>query len=140
MGVYDKRYRFRVEIDGMTLAAFQSAGPLEATSEVVEQHEGGAQAPTKELGKLSFANIVLMKGKTDNTELYDWWKAVNIDGADDKREGSIVQTDRQGTEIRRYDFAGALPVRYRWGDWDATASENVIEEMELSIDSAENAE
>ena len=139
MGVYDKRYRFRVEFDGMTLAAFRTCGPLEATTESVEEHEGGAQAPTKEPGKLSFANVVLTKGKTDNTELYDWWKKVNIDGEDDKRNGSIVQTDRAGNEIRRYNLFGAWPARYKWGEWDATASENNIEELELSIDSAENA-
>lgn len=133
MGLFDKRYAFRVEIDGITQAAFTTAGPLEATTEEVMQAEGGALSDNKEPGKVVYAPITLTKGATDNRELYEWWKAVNQDGTDDFRDITLVQTDRAGNETRRYDCFDTWPMRGKFGEWDAAASENNIEEIELSV-------
>ena len=138
MAEYDKRFAFRVEIDGITKAAFRTAGPLESTTEQTEEHEGGQDEPTKEPGKTSYANVVLTWGKTDNTELHDWWKAVNQDHNEDKRNVSVVQLNRDGSEKRRVNLIGAWPCRFKWAEYDATASENVIRECELCVDRIEN--
>lgn len=135
---YDKRFAFRVEIDGITVAAFETAGPWEATTERVKRREGGADAKN-EPGLVDYSVVTLTKGMTDNRELYDWWYNVNVNKVDDFRNGSLVQCDRAGNEIRRRDFTSAWPSRYKWGEHDSKASEDVIEEMDLSVDSIEDA-
>jgi phage tail-like protein len=136
MGIYHKKYAFRVEIDGLTVAAFKTAGPLQANVSIVEENEGGSLAPTKELGRASFDNVVLTKGVTDNEELWGWMKsAISGVDADAEKDLAIVQTNRAGEEIKRWEIISAKPVRFKGGDWDGSASENTIEELELSIES-----
>ena len=134
MTIYDKKYSFRVEIDGLTVASFKTAGPLEVTTEVITEQEGGSNADVKELGRSSFANITLAKGVTDNEELWFWMKE-GIDGEDASKDFALVQTNKLGEETRRWEVFGANPVRFKAGDWDGTASENVIEELEVAIES-----
>ena len=137
MAKYHKKYTFRVEIDGIEKAAFRTVGgPLQVSVEVVEENEGGSLSPSKEMGRVTYENVTLTGGVTDNIELWEWMKAA-IDGDDAAAEKdlSIVQTDRAGEEIRRWDCFSCKPVRFVAGDWDATASENVVEEFEVSIES-----
>lgn len=136
MPVYHKKYAFRVEIDGLAVAAFKTAGPLKANIGVVEENEGGSLSPTKELGRVTYDNITLTRGATDSEELFLWAKSA-MTGDDDNaiKDLSIVQTDRAGNEIRRWDILNAQPVGFQAGEWDAEAEENVIEEMELAIES-----
>lgn len=136
MSTYHKKYAFRVEIDGIDVASFRTAGPLKVNIGVVEENEGGSLAPTKELGKVSFDNVTLSKGKTDSRELWDWAKSA-IEGDDDAAEKdlAIVQTNRAGEEINRWEILSAKPAGFLAGEWDADAEENIIEEMELSIES-----
>ena len=133
MGLYDKRYAFRLEFDGIPQAAFTTCGPLEATTEEVTQAEGGALSDNKEPGKVVYAPITCTRGTTANRDLYEWWKRINQDGEDDFKDFSVVQTDRAGTEIRRYNVFGTWPMRNKMGEWDASVSENNIEEIELSV-------
>lgn len=137
---YDKKFLFAVEIDGIDVAWFESVSGLEAEIGVVEQHEGGnINVADQSPGKVKFAAITLMVGSTDNTQLYDWWLQVIDAGAnvgevdnDYKRNLSIVQKDRDGSEKRRFNLYEAWPSKYKSGEWDAKAEENVIEEVTLT--------
>ena len=134
--MYHKKYAFRVEIDGLTVAAFKTAGPLKANIGVVVEDEGGSLAPTKEMGKVTYDNVVLSKGVTDSREMWNWFKDA-VDGKDEeaKKDLAIVQTDRAGEEIKRWNVFNANPAAYTAGDWDGSAEENTIEELELAIES-----
>jgi phage tail-like protein len=131
---YHKKYSFRVEIDGISVASFKKAGPLKSTQEVIEENEGGSLSPQKDPGKIKYEDITLERGVTDNEELWSWYKTF-IDGNGEKKDLAIVQTDRAGTEIRRWEIFEAFPTEFQAGDWDADASENTVEMMTLSIDS-----
>lgn len=137
---YDKKFLFTVEIDGLDVAWFESVSGLEFEIGVVEQHEGGNiivadQSP----GKVKFSPVTLMVGSTDNTELYDWSLLVadaaanagEVD-ADYKKNVAIVQKDRDGSEKRRYTLYECWPSKYKSGEWDAKAEENVVEEVTLT--------
>ena len=134
MSKYHKKYQFRVEIDGIEKASFQACGGLKANISIIEQNEGGALAPTKELGRVTYDNLILKNGVSDNQDLWLWMKTA-IDGDDfgAEKDLSIVQTNRAGTEIKRWDVFGALPIGFLAGDWDADSEENIVEELELSI-------
>jgi phage tail-like protein len=98
----------------------------------VEIDEGGSNSPVKEPGKTKYAPLTLTHGVTDNEELYQWAKAVALDGEDAVKNLSIVQTDRAGTETRRWNVFAGWPSKFKAGDWDSKASEAVIEELEIT--------
>jgi phage tail-like protein len=137
---YDKKFLFAVEIDGLEVAWFESVSGLEFEVGVVEQHEGGnINVADQSPGKVKFAAVVLSIGSTDNRELYDWALLV-VDAAANsgeidneyKKNVSIVQKDRDQSEKRRYNLFEAWPNKYKSGEWDAKAEENVVEEVTLT--------
>ena len=125
-------YNFLVEIDGITRAAFRECTGLESTVETVEYREGGGNLTTRKLpGRTSFGNITLRWGITDDRELYDWHREV-VDGATERRNGSIVLLNRRGEEIRRWNFERAWPPRYQGPEFNAEGNEIAIETLELA--------
>lgn len=137
---YFKKFKFLVEIDNVAVAGFQKAGPLEAEVAVVEQNEGGTLLPEKEPGRGKFSDITLARGATDDLDMWRWFKEV-LDAAANaglstpnyKRNLDIVQQDRDGTTLRRWRVYEAFPTKFKAGEWDNDADENVIEETVLAI-------
>lgn len=134
---FDK-FKFLVEIDGFVEAGFQKAGPLKTTVEVSEYREGGSTFPDKDPGLANVDNLVLERGSTESEELYQWFKnildGVGGEGGVDKRNLAIIQQDRAGNEISRWNVYNCFPISFQAGDWDATTSEKNIESVELAID------
>lgn len=136
---YDKRFLFAVEIDGLEISWFESCSDLEAELGLIEQREGGSIiAADESLGLAKFPAITLAVGATDNREMYDWWElclnaAANTGApdADCRKNVSIVQKDRDGSEKGRYDLFEVLMTKFKAGAWDAKAEENVIQECVL---------
>lgn len=136
---YDKKFLFKIEIEGLEVGWFETCGEISAEMGVVEQHEGGSivvadQSP----GKYKAAEVELGIGATSNDELYQWWLQV-IDAAANagepdaeyKKSVVVVSLDRDGTEKKRTTLYEAWPKKYVAGEWDAKAEENVIEKVTL---------
>lgn len=142
---YDKKFLFGIEIDGLEVGWFESCSSLEAEIGVVEQHEGGTiNVADQSPGKLKFSAVTLKIGATDNDDLYQWWlqvidAAANSGEPDDgyKKNVSIVQKDRDGSEKRRHNLYEAWPSKFVFGEWDAKAEENVMEEVTLTFKRSE---
>jgi phage tail-like protein len=49
-----------------------------------------------------------------------------------KKNGAIVQLDRDGTALRRYPFFRAWPTKFNAGDWDASAEEANMQTIVLT--------
>lgn len=137
---YDKKFLFAVEIDGLEVAWFETISGLESEVGVVEQHEGGnINVADQSPGKIKYSAVTLTIGATDNTELYDWHLLV-VDASANagevdmeyKKNVAIVQKDRDQSEKRRYTLYEAWPSKYKSGEWDAKAEENVLEEVTLT--------
>jgi phage tail-like protein len=136
---YDQKWNFRVEIEGKDVGGFVSVSGLEGEHSVVEHDEGGAMtSPSKEPGKTKFPPVTLSVGSSDNTDLYDWWLEVGDAEANSGAVGesfkklvTIVQLERDGSEKRRYPLKRAWPSKYKPGDWDAKADENLMEEVTI---------
>lgn len=137
---YDKKFLFAVEIDGLEVAWFETVSGLEFEVGVVEQREGGnINVADQSPGLVKFSAVTLTVGSTDNRELYDWALLV-VDAAANaglvdksyKKNVAIVQKDRDSTEKRRYNLFEAWPSKYKAGEWDAKAEENVMEEVTLT--------
>ena len=134
---FDK-FKFLVEIDGFVDAGFQKAGPIKGTIEVSTYREGGSNLPDKDPALVDVENITLERGATDNQEIYDWFKnvaeGINGENGVDRRSLAIIQTDRAGEEVERWNVYRAFPVEFEAGDWDATASEKNIRKVVLAYD------
>lgn len=139
---FHKKFKFLVEIDDISVAGFQKCSALEAEVAKIEQSEGGSLIPNKSPGRVTFSDITLERGATDDRELYDWWLQVvdaaaqlGLDEPDFKRNLDIVQLSRSGAELRRWRVEGAWPTKFVAGEWDNESDENVIQTITLAIDS-----
>jgi phage tail-like protein len=139
-----KKFLFTVEIPDVGSAAFQKCSEPKMTTEVIEQWEGGAIVAQKSPGRMKFEDVTLERGATKDLDLYRWYLQVNdaasgTGAIDDqyKRTVNIVQRDRDGSELRRWELKKAWPSMYTPGDWDNTASANGIESMTLTYELAE---
>lgn len=124
-------YNFHVEIDGISRGAFQEVTGLDSTIDVVEHREGGWNTtPHKFPGQTKHANIVLKHGLVTDHELVDWHQMV-VEGAIDRRNGSVILLDRKAQEVARWNFIRAWPSKYTGPSLNAEASDIAIESIEL---------
>ena len=128
------RFRFVVEIDGLQLAHFQSISGLGHEIEVLAQQEGGVNDRLHKLpGQGSYQNLVLKVGYIHNRLLEDWHVAFQRKpGATGRKNGSIVLHDDDGSEIARWNFTRAWPVKWEGPELDSSASEILVESVEIA--------
>ncbi|MGC9505746.1 phage tail protein, partial [Baaleninema sp.] len=90
---------------------------------------------TKIPGNVKIDNLVLKRGMTQSSTLWQWFAAVR-DGNWNKqrRDGSISVYDLAGKEQARFEFFRAWPTRYKIADFNANSSEIEIEELELAVE------
>ena len=138
---FHKKFKFIVEIDGVGHAGFQKCSELSVEVANVQYFEGGTLIPNKSPGRLTFADVTLERGATQDKDLFDWFQDVantasglGLNDVEYKRNLDIVQQDRDGTTLRRWSLTGAWPVKFVAGDWDNEADENVIESVTLTYD------
>ncbi len=138
---FHKRFKYIVECDFVSSAAFQKCSELSVEVAKIEYSEGGALIPNKSPGRLTFADITLERGATQDRDLFDWMNDVAITSSGlgltepyFKRNLDIVQQDRDGTTLRRWSIARAWPTKFVAGQWDNEADENVIESVTLTFD------
>jgi phage tail-like protein len=107
----------------------------------VQYFEGGSLIPNKSPGRLTFSDVTLERGATQDRDLFDWFQDVAITssglGLNDigyKRNLDIVQQDRDGTTLRRWSLSRAWPIKFVAGEWDNESDENIIESVTLTYD------
>ena len=128
-----KGYNFLVEIDGITVAAFRQVGGLASETEVIEYRVGSDKTNTarKLPGLTKYTNIVLKRGITQNTELWNWRKAIE-QGTPDRRNGAIVLLDDERNPVRRWRFTEGWITKFDGPDLNAKGNEVAIETIEIA--------
>ncbi|NTU84785.1 MAG: phage tail protein [Chloroflexales bacterium] len=128
-----RSYNFLVEIDGITRAGFRECSGLDATQSPIEYREGDdKQLTTRKLpGMVTYSNITLSRGISDDQELWAWCLGARS-GKAERRSGSIVLLDDTGAERLRWNFREAWPTRWAGPSFNATGSEVAIEQLELA--------
>ncbi|QEL17101.1 phage tail protein [Limnoglobus roseus] len=128
-------YNFLVEIDGLSIAGFTQVSGLESRIEVVEYRDGGEKFfPARKLpGKVTYTNIVLKSGITDDTQLYDWhleW--VKRSDSAKRKSIRIVLLDGAGKEKRSWRIREAWPAVYVGPSLNAGSNDVLIQTIELA--------
>ena len=103
--------RFKIEIDGVSIASFQEVSGITSEIEVVELKANdmlGKPILKKMIGATKPPTITLKRAADVSMDLWNWHKAA-LDGAliGARKNGSIVQYDFGFTEVARYNFYDA---------------------------------
>jgi phage tail-like protein len=127
-----ENFNFRVEIDGVAVAAFSEVTGLAATTDVIEYRTGDMKGGTRKLpGRTKFENITLERGVTQDTTFWNWYRTV-LDGRPDRKNGAIVLLDDAFEEVARWRFRNAWPCKYVGPALNAKGNCVAIETLELA--------
>ena len=128
--------KFKIEIEGITVGAFAAIDGIEASTDVVTFADGGDPQVHKRPGRTRYANIVLKRGYTNNTELWTWYQNV-VQGRAERKAGSIIVLDEAMNEIVRYNFYEAWPCRWKSLVMQADQPGVLVEELEIVTEKIE---
>jgi phage tail-like protein len=131
-------FNFVVELAGEALGGFSEVVLPEATIQAIEYREGGDKSSgTRKLpGRVSYTNVVLRRGLSGRTDLWDWFKATR-DGSLQRRDVAISLLDEARAPVQRWLLRNAWPVRLAFGELDGRGNEIVVETLELAYEGLE---
>lgn len=130
-----RKFRFRLEIDGLDQAAFSEVTIGDLASDPIEYREGDEIPTVRKLSGLTkYANITLKWGITDSVELAEWHQQI-VGGAtllDEIRKTVVIRMqDEAGNDKAAFEITRAWPCKYDPTDLNATGNEVAIDTLEL---------
>jgi phage tail-like protein len=131
-----KNSKFRVEIDGLSSSGFSECTGLESDVGCIEYREGGDHLTRKLPGLHKVGDITLKRGVTKSAELWEWHKNI-VNGVSDRRSGTIVLLDDDGSDVVRWRFVDGFPRKYAGPDLNATGNEVAIETLVICCERIE---
>lgn len=124
-------YNFYVEWNGIIHAGFRECSGLDSTQKSVEYREGMDPPTMRKIpGLVSYSNITLQRGITNNDELWRWRENV-MKGNIDRREVSIVLLNEKAQEKIRWNLTNCWPTSWKAPSLNATTDEVAIESLEF---------
>ena len=134
-------WSFALEIQSVQEAVFREAEGFSNENEVIEYKQQGKDGKTiyhKIPGNLKWSNITLKRGITDNLKLWEWRKKV-VDGKieSERKDGSIVGYNEDGTEVVRYNFKRGWPCKWEASGMNAGGNEVIVETIEIAHEGLE---
>ncbi|ACK70163.1 conserved hypothetical phage tail protein [Gloeothece citriformis PCC 7424] len=144
--------RFYVELkldgsDDRVDAVFMECQGLEVTTNVISITEVTAQkwgkngqnrgrlVQTKIPSNYRYIDLVLKRGLTTSTVMWDWLASIQGGNWDQqRRDGSLTLYNQAGNEQFRFQFYRAWPTRYHINDLNVQGSAYEIETIELAIE------
>lgn len=123
---------FSVEIEGIQEAFFRECSGLESEIEVLPYEEGGVNDhPHKLPGRAKFPNVILKRGVTDSKDLWKWFSG-GIQGKVKRKTVNIVLYNAEGSEVKRWTFKDAYPIKWTGPGLNANENTLAIETLELT--------
>lgn len=128
MGVYDssdpRATFFRVELPDAIVDAVAYRNGNEKTQEA-----------RKQPGLATYGPLVLKRGLSGSTDLWEWWKQAREGQPNVDRNIRVTLLDEARSAVWYWLFRNAFPVNYRVTPLDAGSSEIAVEELTLTFDS-----
>ena len=130
-----RTFNFRLEIDGIDVAAFSDVKGLQSEGEVAD-YRTGVDIPLtnrKLPGLRKFGPISLSRGMVKDATLWDWYRNI-VNGKPDRRNGTVVLMDEQRSDVLRRNFESAWPNKMQVSDFKASGNEVAVETIELVVE------
>ena len=131
-------FRFLISIDNIAVAGFSEVSGLEKNIETEDYKEGGNDFIYKFPKGISFNNLVLKKGLSDNDELWQWYQKISSAISHQKPLGvlkkniTLVVLDEKREKTKwTFIFKNAYPVKWTGPTFNALGNSIVIETLEL---------
>ncbi len=133
-----RTFNFRLEVDGVQVAAFSEVTGLQSEGEVADYRTGMDLPLTtrKLIGLRKYGPVTLKRGMVQDTTLWDWYRNI-ASGEPDRRNGSVILMDEQRNDVLRWNFEGAWPNKVSASDLKASGNDVAIESVELIIENLE---
>jgi phage tail-like protein len=135
-------FRFQVELSLDTRTpgikglicrgAFAECDGLEMTMEPKTVREGGRnQEQIHLMGPISYGQLTLKRGMTDNRDFWNWFAAAGRTGRKSTAQGKVIIADPSGKPSITFLLKDCLPVKLRGPSLNAKDGQIAIEEMQL---------
>ena len=125
-------FRFRVEIEGITVAQVSEVTGLQIETETEPYEEGGVNDFVHQLPKRTkYQNIVLKRGITDLDGLWKWYQEV-INGKHERKNVAIVLMDVTGEDKWHWEVENGFPVKWIGPELRADSNTVAFETIELA--------
>lgn len=130
---------FLVEVDQVEIGRFMEITGLEVTVQTEDVEEGGQNSFVHKLpGRMTWPNIVLKRGITQNDSLIEW-----LNKASGERFGSngnvltrltaaITLLGAGGKRLRTWEFDNVFPVKWTGPNFNAASSDVAVEQLEIA--------
>jgi phage tail-like protein len=134
------QFNFIVEIDGVIVGGFSECSGLSTDTNIIEYREGNEQQGTvrKQPGLMRYTQILLRRGVTKDTKLWEWRKKV-IDGKTQRTSGTITLLDEARQPALRWNFRQGWPSKWEGPALNGKTSEVAIEMLEIAHEGLELA-
>src|SRR5690349_7159258 len=127
-----RSFNFLVELEGIAQGSFTECSGLGSATEAIEHRQGGDVGIQKLPGRTTYTDISLKWGATVSTELFVWRQQI-VDGTILRKNGSIVVFDlANSTEVARWNFVRAWPMKWEASAFNAKGNELLIETLVLA--------
>lgn len=124
------KFRFTVEISGLTVAHFQNVSGLSHEIEVFTHQEGGVNDRTHKLPTQgSYPNLVLKAGYAVDDTLERWHRGFPGSG---RKNVTVSLLGDDGKVARSWSFRDAWPVKWEGPELDASQSQLAMQTVELA--------
>lgn len=140
--IYRQKRNFRVRFDGIGTAEFTSVSGLRKEVATIEFRAGGRPYATKLPGNTTIPRVQMSVGATQDHSLYRWFREVvdmrrelgsGTPSPNIYRTGEIVQYDNGGAILESIRLFDCYPAMFDAGEWDATADEVLIQQLEFEV-------
>ena len=113
--------------------AFAEVTGLEATMEPKTIKEGGRNyGVAQRAGQTSFATVVLKRGISTNRNLWQVFNTVSTGTFAPRMQVTINMFNIDGTPVMAWQLDRAMPIKFKFADFNARAAEVGIEELHLA--------
>jgi phage tail-like protein len=130
---------FLFEVDGVEIGNFMEISGLEVNVAVEDLEEGGENSYVHKLpGRMSWPNITLKRGITQNDALLNW---LNKSSGEQfaasgnkltRSTAAVTLLGPAGKRLRAWEFDGAFPIRWKGPEFAAESSDWATEELEIT--------
>jgi phage tail-like protein len=125
-------FNFRVEIDGLPVAAFSEVSGLTAERDATDYRAGTDRKNNvrKLTGLTKYGNITFKRGYTPDASHWQWFQRL-ANGEQDRRNGSVVLMNEAHRDVMRWNFENAWICKIEGPGLNATGNEVAVESMEM---------